>query len=353
MTDRVYLHVGPFKTGTTYVQGLLAANARRLAEQGVLYPRGSFGRQSRSLRDALGQESMPGRSRAIAGEWEILADELAAWSGESAVLSHEMLSAARPSSVTQLYRRLAAYDVHVIYTARDLSKVAPAMWQTGLRSQRPDTWAEYVADLRSPTRGGPGRKFWLSQDAPDVLERWRRHLPLESLHVVTVPPPGSPRELLWQRFCSVLGVDTTGHSLQPRRSNPSLGTAEAELVRRVNVLLHAADIAPRRWLRWSRWLGHELEQRSDMAKFALPAQELGWVSVRAREIVEGLARAGYPVVGDLDELLPPATPDPGRHPSDAADAEVLDAAVDAVHRAVLKLVAIDAGGDTGEDTAED
>ena len=349
MTDRVYLHVGPFKTGTTYVQGLLAANAKQLAEQGVLYPRGSFGRQSRSLRDALGQDAMPANNRAIGGEWQLLADELTAWSGESAVLSHEMLSAARPSAVKQLHRRLAAYEVHVVYTARDLSKVAPAMWQTGLRSQRPDTWAEYVADLRSPSHGGPGRKFWLSQDAPDVLQRWRKHLPLECLHVVTVPPPGSPRELLWQRFCSVLGVETTGHSLQPRRSNPSLGTAEAELVRRVNVLLHDADIAPRRWLRWSRWLGHELEQRNDMARFTLPADELGWLSTRAEKIVEGLRRGGYPVVGDLDELLPPAAPDPGRHPSDASDAEVLDAAVDAVHRAVLKLVALDAGEDPAAD----
>ena len=37
---RVFLHIGLHKTGTTYLQGVLRANRRRLAELGVFYPGG-------------------------------------------------------------------------------------------------------------------------------------------------------------------------------------------------------------------------------------------------------------------------------------------------------------------------
>lgn len=342
MTERVYLHVGPFKTGTTYLQSLLTANAARLGEQGVLYPGGTFARQSRAIHDALGRESMPSSDRSIAGEWDRLADEMRGWPGTAAVLSQETLSAAERKDVDRLYERIAGPDVHVIYTARDLSRVAPAMWQTSLRSRRTATWAEYVAALRSPNRSSrkAGRHFWRCQDAAAVLDLWRRHVPVENLHVVTVPRSGSPPELLWQRFCQVLEVDTAGHDLQARRANPSLGAAEAELLRRLNSRLAVSDVNPKNWLFGIRWLARELEQRPGAVRFALPPEDLSWISARAEKIVAALRTAGYPVVGDLDELLPRPGPDDGRTPgasrdaSIASDAEILDAAVDALERAV-------------------
>jgi hypothetical protein len=56
-------------------------------------------------------------------------------------------------------------------------------------------------------------------------------------------------------------------------------------------------------------------------------------------MVDALRRAGYPVVGDLDELVPLPSADPGRHPSDAAEGEILDAALDAVARTLRQLTA--------------
>ena len=345
MTERVYVHVGPFKTGTTYLQSLLTANAGRLREQGVLYPGGTFASQSRAIHDALGRESMPASDRSIAGKWDRLADEIRNWPGSSAVLSQETLSAAERNDVARLYEQIASPDVHVIYTARDLSRVAPAMWQTSLRSRHTATWAEYVAALRSPNRFSrkAGRHFWRCQDAAAVLDLWRRHVPVANLHVVTVPRPGSPPELLWQRFCQVLGVDTDGHDLEPRRANPSLGAAEAELLRRLNARLTGSDINPKNWLYGIRWVARELEQRPGAVRFALSPEDFSWISARAEKIVAALRKGGYPVVGDLDELLPQPGPDDARLPgasrdaSIASEAEILDAAVDALERAVRHL----------------
>lgn len=340
MTGTVYLHVGPHKTGTTYVQGLLMRNCERLIEQGVLYPSKTFRNQGRALREALGRGKMPATGTDVTGSWTLLESELAGWDGRAAVMSHEMLASASAQEIRRMLTALAGSEVHVIYTARDLTRVAPAMWQTGLRSRQPLTWSYYAESLRNPDgdTGLWGRRFWSSQDAPAVLARWRKHLPDDRLHVVTVPKPGSAPELLWQRFCSVLGVDPAGHDLQPPRSNPSLGTAEAELLRRLNERLVDSDVNPTRSLFWVRWLGRQLENRSGMAKFTLPAEDFDWLAERAREVVKGLQAGGYHVVGDLTDLLPqPVDPARARHPSDTDDHAVLDVAVDALQQTVREL----------------
>ncbi len=341
MTERVYIHVGPHKTGTTYLQGLLMANRERIAEQGLLFPRETFRGQGRAVREALGHTSMPTTGKSIEGQWAKAVGELESWAGDTAVFSHEMISGASPRQIGRLRKELRPYDVHVVYTARDLARVAPAMWQTGLRSRKQYTWEDYAASLRDPDHGpdtNAGRKFWFSQDAPAVLERWRKHLPVQNLHVVTVPRPGNPPELLWERFCSAVGIDPTGHDLTPKRSNPSLGTAEAELLRRVNEALGQADMNATKWLYWMRWLGRQLETREQMARYTLPDSDLGWMTDRAEAVIAGLRSGGYHVVGDLADLRPQPVPaDKARHPSDAAPDAVLDVAVETIQRLVGEL----------------
>lgn len=336
MTQRVYLHVGPHKTGTTYVQGLLAANRARLAEAGMLYPLPTL----RAVQDVMGRGGAPGRPGYL---WQTLLLRLRAWHGPSAVISHEVISTATDADISRFVAGLGRFDLHIVYAARDLSRVVPAMWQTGLRGTRSYTWAEYARSLEHPSRGGLpwGRRFWHSQDAPRVLQRWRAHLPPENLHVVTVPRPGNPPELLWHRFCTVLGLDPAGHQLDPPRSNPSLGTAEAELLRRVNAAMagseQAADVDGGVRLASMRWLGRELETRERMAKFTLPAEDLDWVARRAQQVVSGLRDGGYDVVGDLADLVPQPVPaEQARHPADISPEAVLDGAVDTIRLLLLE-----------------
>lgn len=332
MTERMYIHVGPHKTGTTYIQGLLGVNHDRMVEQGVLSPLPTLG----SVKDAMRR----GKTLRKGGNWGKLRTRLEKWDGPAAVVSHEMISSASEAELGRLVKGLRPFELHVIYTARDLSRVAPAMWQTGLRSTRSFTWHEYAGSLQQPeTSDLPwGKRFWNSQDAVAVLQRWRKHLPVQNLHVVTVPRPGAPPELLWQRFCAVLGVDPAGHDLKPPRSNPSLGTAEAELMRRVNEALDGGRLKPKVRMARMRWIGRELETRADMARFTLPPDDFGWLTDRAERVIAGLRAGGYDIVGDLDDLVPhPVDPDRARHPTDTSTEAVLDVAVDTIRRMVLEL----------------
>jgi hypothetical protein len=154
--------------------------------------------------------------------------------------------------------------------------------------------------------------------------------------VVTAPRPGNPPELLWQRFCEVLGVDPSEHELEATRSNPSLGTAEAELLRRINEGLAESQVGRQPWLRTVRQLGRELEGRPQARRFSLPEEDLGWVTARSQTIIDRLRDERYHVVGDLDDLLPVATPG-GISPGEAPLEETLDAAVAAIVSLVRQL----------------
>ena len=52
MTQRVYLHVGTPKTGTSYLQHVLFHNQDRLAAKGIRYSADRFGRVATDLRSA-------------------------------------------------------------------------------------------------------------------------------------------------------------------------------------------------------------------------------------------------------------------------------------------------------------
>ena len=51
-----------------------------------------------------------------------------------------------------------------------------------------------------------GSWFWGAQEIPDILDRWGHDLPPERVHLVTVPPPGGPKQLLWKRFSIAFGL---------------------------------------------------------------------------------------------------------------------------------------------------
>jgi hypothetical protein len=164
---------------------------------------------------------------------------------------------------------------------------------------------------------------------PKVLQRWARDLPAERVHLVTLPARGTGRAELWQRFAQVIEVDPgvadPAHPLI--RRNRSLGQREAQLLRRVNVLLEDR-------LEWPQYgevmahLGeHVLGQRHD--PILLPQEHRGWVARCSVEMVEALRGSGHPVIGDLDELLvDPVAPVGARHPDASDDAELLEVAVE-------------------------
>jgi hypothetical protein len=336
--DRVLLHVGAPKTGTTFLQSVLWKNRAALADAGVCYPlrrRTDHFAATMDLRQlAWGGQRRPEWQ----GGWERMAERVRAWSGPTAVISNELLGGATPKQVASALTSLRPADVHVVVTARDLGRQLPSDWQEQLKHRSTIRLADFVAAcVEGGQRSGTGRAFWRLHDIAAVLRRWGKTLAPDRLHVVTVPPRGAPPGLLWERFATLLDVVPDAYDTDVPKPNPSLGVVECELLRRLNGRL--AETLGSHYDAVARLVlaGTVLAQRGSPPPL-LPAAWRPEVAARSQQLVDQLRARGCHVVGDLAELVPgPAGSGPGPGAADQSGDALLSCTVDAVAGLLVEL----------------
>lgn len=333
--ERVYLHIGAPKTGTTYLQARLAANRAALKADGILYPASIGDAHHTAGWELRGTPPQREGARGIEGAWAELVRRAREWDGEAVVVSSELLVYCDEA---QIRTALSAFDseVHVIYTARDLVRQVPAVWQERVKNQQTVSYSDFLRAVTRSRRVGGEHAFWLAQDAAAVIERWSHGLRPDQLHVVTAPPAGSPLTVLWDRFAGVLGRRGDSYSTEISvPANRSLTMLQTELLRRYNER-HGAALA---WPVYRRTIRTELDKSfaavdSDERKLRLPSAHHDFFAAASGDIVASLRRAGCDVSGDLDDLLsvPVEAADlAAGDATDVSDAEVLNASLDVLH----------------------
>ena len=234
----VFLHVGAMKTGTTFLQQLMSANKRELAEAGYLFPGERWLQQAQAARDIMDRAKDPGLKESVSGKWARLASQMLEYDGHASIFSMEFLSLANDQGARRVTESLAGATVHVVLTVRDAIGTIPGQWQTYVRNGGTKSWPAYAAAVASSDREATkpviAKKLLRAQGIPRMLDVWGKVVPAERIHVVTVPRPGSPPDLLWERFASVVGVDPETCQVPRPKTNASLGHASADLMRRVN-----------------------------------------------------------------------------------------------------------------------
>jgi hypothetical protein len=158
--------------------------------------------------------------------------------------------------------------------------------------------------------------------------------------VVTVPPSGTPPELLFARFLSVLGLTTDDLCMDSGLTvNPSLGTVEAEFLRRINPMLRERLGPP--YSPVVRELVAEgiLAPRRRSDPIELPRPFVDWFSRRSADLVAELRDAHYDVIGDLDELLiPPPPREEYVGPHQLPPRDIMPTAYDVVSELTLEVI---------------
>lgn len=330
MARRVFFHIGAPKTGTTFLQQVLWANREALAARGVLFAGERYADRVHATNVVRQTRELPHEWQRTA--WRRIVAQVAAFDGD-AIISHEFFAAATADQAEQALADLAPAEVHLVYTARDLSRVVPALWQEEVKFRSDTRLADYEP---APLSAGPRGHFgWRTIDPVDALRRWGSELPPDHVHVVTVPPDGAPADELWRRFARVCGIDPAAVDLDVASPNQSLGVAQAELLRRIVSRLDPDIRSPNDVARWVRdFLGHEVLVPLGGGRIGLTQQRTAELRSRSMQIVADLAAAGYDVAGDLKDLLPPEATPPTVQPEDVADVDLLDTALDAIARMV-------------------
>jgi hypothetical protein len=335
VAERVVLHVGLMKSGTSYLQSRLVAAPEALAAAGVLFPGNVWRDQVNAVSDALGRGQRAHGQ--FDGTWDAMVAEISAHPG-TAVISMEFLAAAGPDKVRHVVESLRPMRVEAVVTVRDLARTIPSMWQETLKNGRSWAWQEYVDGVRRRT--GPGETFWREQDAVAVTRKWSDAVGRDATTVVTLPGESGDPELLWQRFCAASGIPVEA-APAATRGNESLGAASAAVLGRLNPAL--GDLA---WPDYSRHVKFGLA-KSILADHRASEEPIGfpvtrWVRRLAQEQRDGLASSGVRVVGELDDLEP--VPTRGGRPDRVGLEEQLDAALHAIEELLRRNVRNDQKG---------
>jgi hypothetical protein len=326
MAQRVVVHIGLMKSGTTFLQGRLNANRELLAEQGVLFPGPAWRRHVNAVADLMeAKDRQP-------GAWASLVEEVDDHPG-TAVISMEYLAMLGPRKIKELSQAFDTPDLRIVVGVRDLGRSVPAMWQEVVKNRQTWSWAEYVQSIRSG--GEAGKRFWRQQHSGTIVTRWAELVTPEKGYVVTLPPPGAPGEALWDRFSEVAGIEPATWSEAPR-ANESLGAASTLVIRELN--LRTQDLGLKEYKRRVKAVGKHLmpahRAEEDPIGFVVP----GWLVQQSDEIRTQIERSGVHVVGHLHELTPRDVPgvDPDQVTAEAQrDAAV--AALDATLRQVARI----------------
>jgi hypothetical protein len=327
VAQRVVLHVGTMKSGTTYIQNGLIRGAPQLDEAGAFYVGGCFRAQTVAVG---GMVRSP--DRLDPKPWQRLVGELRGRDGV-AVFSQEFLSFARPANVAAVMRTLEGLEVDVVVTVRDQRRAIPAQWQTYARNLGTSSWPQFLRELEPMVGGESGSslalwKFRRAQDVPVIVRRWAGHPGVSSVALVSVPGGGADPTELWRRFCSAARLEVAVPPAARGAVNESLGYASCHVLTRVNRITTAL---PKRRYRHSR---------TRVVQALLPLRE--------REGRPELDRAGVRLADALNQRILDVAAEPGVITADSlaelavegpADvpAEVVPPHPDEVRRAVERV----------------
>ncbi|MGH3335768.1 MAG: hypothetical protein ACRDOZ_08105 [Nocardioides sp.] len=230
---------------------------------------------------------------------------------------------------------LGGAEVHLVYSARDLARQIASEWQEGIKHAHLPSFARFLDIVREARRTEPRLWFWRVQGLPDVLNRWAYDLPTSRVHLVTVPPTGTGRDVLWQRYCRALEIDPAWAPVPAELENVSIGAAEATLIRRLNHRLEGSDTvdhATYRRLVRQRTVHESLAHRPNKVPVTLPPQAFDWAEEVAEEWIAWVKDSGIDVIGDLEDLRPirPGSASRWIDPDRPRPAEMLDAALEMI-----------------------
>src|SRR5262249_45899181 len=139
------------------------SNRAELAAQGVVLPGHHAQDHFRASQDLRGiQKLASAPAGSWTGEWEILARQAAqaAQAGKTAVISHELFSAADGQQAGRAVAALQPAEVHIVITVRDMASLLPAEWQETVKHRKARAWGDWLGDVVHTQTGGARRGEW-------------------------------------------------------------------------------------------------------------------------------------------------------------------------------------------------
>jgi hypothetical protein len=311
MAKRIVIHAGFFKTGTTALQSSLAANRKKLLENGVLYPALSSADSSRSTGQHRAAWALKGRhwgwedgggSVTPIEVWDKLAGKLNDFEGTS-LFSSEFLAELTRDDVERMSKDLKADKIEVVFTLRPLVKMLPSQY---IQSLKYGMRLNYEGWLQRIFNGGEDkvqwRTFWTRHDHPDVVKRWVDVFGAENVTLLVVDE--TQPNLIYETFSELLRLpNDLLKPVEEKGLNRSLTWEEICLLLEMN----------KKFDRTLAWGEYATMIRNGIFRNLtdVPAQDgqhklltPQWAVDRAKELtvsnIQKLHSMGIKIIGDID-----------------------------------------------------
>ncbi|MDQ1699868.1 MAG: hypothetical protein QOG34_1731 [Frankiaceae bacterium] len=330
MPPQYLLHIGQQKSGTTYLQTVLhACEPARLESLGLCYPLAPLegapeNNQQYAMFGLLGTEFdwvTPELRDVQRPAWDTIAAQAQAWDGP-VLLSAEALSVIRTEAIHTLHEALGRPDdVTVVITTRDLGATIASSWQQHVRNGRGSNFDYYLETLENDRKRfdvdletAPELGFWRAYSIGRLARRWADVFGAGNVRVVT--SPGKPIDLLWERFCTALGMpqlldlperETVGEAV-----HTSLTASEAMVMREINSYLVSSPLKESARGQLRTFLLNNMRERPDRGpRIAVPERYRETVAAWSNDDLVELEKTGVTICGSLDDIRyePRATPD--------------------------------------------
>jgi hypothetical protein len=293
------IHIGPHKTGTTYLQVTFRALRKELAARGILYPEEWELTPGNPSHFHLVRQL---REKRIDELQARMADLLAA-KPEKILISSEDLSGFNPGGTIGRLRSLTeGHPVRIVFYSRRWSDLLPSAWQEGLKHGRIHTLPAFLLQhLQSPRHSRV-----CNPDA--VLETYMDRFGRASVSIACYSDIIDRGIDLFEHFAAnFLAWPDAERVPLKRRPNPSRDAKETELIRALNAHGQARGMPATSRLRWA----YDRLKDPSLPAALYPAMDLHTKTLELDDNIAGLASLHKALVRNYSSHLVGPRP-PGR-----------------------------------------
>ncbi|MGA0857247.1 MAG: hypothetical protein ACO3P3_03680 [Candidatus Nanopelagicales bacterium] len=342
MTEKLIIHAGFPKTGTTSLQASLASARESLIAQGVHYPK-RHGSAQHSAAWALtervfGWEGRGGKATPISA-WTDLVKEVQK-TKERVLISSEFLSHATPAQVKRVKNDFAIGDTTIVFTLRAITKILPSRYQQSLKKGNVWGYHDWLK-MALHLDGAPDSKIRFGNYSK-ILRRWSDVFGIERVKLVVVDE--SMPNLIFDSFHDILEIQSgTLQKVEDRGLNRSLTWPEAVLLSHLNLAFKDKGS----WNEYATmvrnnivksWTGTKAPENAE--KILTPTWAIEAVRGIALKNIDEIRSLGIEIVGDIELLASTSVPTGENSSSDVIPVELATQSLFALqkrHKKQLKL----------------
>lgn len=327
MAERIVLHAGFHKSGTTALQHSFASNAELLNSHRVDYPASSRHAHHRAAWGLTGRvwgwRNNGGKPIPVS-EWEELVRRVNG-SKSTALISSEFFTEAKEEHIARLRSDFGSTPIEIVFTSRPFIKILASSYQQYLKYGvriRYDKWLDEMFHRHESSKVTPS--FWPRSQVDEVVAKWVAVFGSEKVSVILADE--SEPQFIFDQFIEILGLPAGSLTPPPVGANRSMTLEETQLLFLVNSIYDRSNgwDEYRAMIRdgYVRFLADHSSPREGAVRLPTPSWAVEEGLALTRRHLDGVDRLGVRIRGDVERYLNAKVPIGEYQPPSVIDMDV-------------------------------